>query len=77
MDLTRVQAEVYSILTRLRKLERNGISGTIEARDVTVDPDGNLGSTNVQAALVELQGDINTLGGLVGGGNGYFPSGWG
>ncbi len=33
----------------------------IDAADVAVTPSGNLGSTDAQAALVELQGDINTI----------------
>lgn len=37
----------------------SGIAGGAE--DVTVTPSGNISSTNVQSALEELQGDINSL----------------
>ena len=41
----------------------SGASNTltnVDGDNVVVDPSGNLASTNVQAALVELQGDIDT-----------------
>lgn len=34
---------------------------TFDAADVVVTPSGNLSSTDLQSALVELQGDINTI----------------
>lgn len=37
--------------------------GSVPASDVVVTPSGNLSSTNVQNALVELQGDIDGLSG--------------
>ena len=38
-----------------------GGGGSSDAIDITVTPAGNLGSTNVQAGLQELQGDIDIL----------------
>ncbi len=42
----------------------------IAASDVVVTPSGNLSSTDAQSALVELQGDINTINGKVGSASG-------
>lgn len=41
-------------------------SVALPASLVSVTASGNLGSTNAQAALVELQGDINTINGKIG-----------
>ena len=60
MTFERLQAEVYSILRRLRLLEE-GMAGCCSARDTSVVPTGNLTATNVQAALEELQSDIDGI----------------
>ena len=52
-------AAVSSVLGRVGAVVAT--SGDYNAGQVTVTPAGNLGSTTVQAALVELQGDINGL----------------
>ena len=45
------------------------------ASEVDVTPSGNLGSDNVQAALVELQTDINTLAAGGSDGNDFVTAG--
>lgn len=54
----RLKLEVFSLINKVRILEQ-GSSG--QASDITVSPSGNLSSNNVQDALEELQGDIDTL----------------
>ncbi len=39
------------------------LAGTVNANNVTVIPTGNLTSTNVQQALIELQNDIDAIDG--------------
>lgn len=54
----RLKLEVFSLINKVRILEQR-TSG--QASDITVSPSGNLSSNNVQDALEELQGDIDTL----------------
>lgn len=54
----RLKLEVFSLINKVRILEQRS-SG--QASDITVSPSGNLSSNNVQDALEELQGDIDTL----------------
>lgn len=49
----------------------NTAFAAIDAGDVAVTPAGNLSSTDAQAALEELQGDIDSLGGSI---SGYVPT---
>lgn len=55
----RLKLEVFSLLERVRLLERNTTTG--DASSISVTPTGNLGSNNVQDALEELQADIDVL----------------
>lgn len=55
----RLKLEVFSLLERVRLLERNTTTG--DASSISVTPTGNLASSNVQDALEELQGDIDVL----------------
>lgn len=55
----RLKLEVFSLLERVRILEKNTTTGN--ASSISVTPSGNLSSNNVQDALEELQGDIDTL----------------
>jgi hypothetical protein len=59
-------AALAGIFAAADKSKLDGITGTNTgdqtATTVPVTPGGNLGSANVQAALVELQGDIDALG---------------
>ncbi len=54
----RLKSEVFSLINKVRILEQRS-SG--QASDITVSPSGNLSSNNVQDALEELQGEIDTL----------------
>jgi len=54
----RLKLEVFSLINKVRILEQR-TSG--QASDITVSPSGNLSSNNVQDALEELQGEIDTL----------------
>jgi len=55
----RLKLEVFSLLERVRLLEKNTNTG--DASSISVTPTGNLGSNNVQDALEELQADIDVL----------------
>lgn len=55
----RLKLEVFSLLERVRLLEKNTNAG--DASSISVTPTGNLGSNNVQDALEELQADIDVL----------------
>lgn len=55
----RLKLEVFSLLERVRLLEKNTNTG--DASSISVTPSGNLGSNNVQDALEELQADIDVL----------------
>lgn len=77
VDITKVPDSIYfpvSVLptywnTTLPKISFRDVvseivtSGTIIASDIPVTPTGNLASTDVQAALEELQADIDGLSG--------------